>query len=124
MDILKTIGAEYLIEIFGDKNINLITNDLISNAQDKANNDFSEYIKSNPSEDSIKHAGLHYFLAIYLLIKLENNDSKINKEYLKNLVSEKNNILDFRNTLSNFDFYLGSCGIEAQNLALNNNENI
>lgn len=120
MDLLKKIKAGYLLEIFGDKNINLITDDLISYAQNKVNNDFSEYIKSNPSEDGIKYAGLHYFLAIYLQIKSENSDDKINKEYLKNLVSEKNNILDFRNTLSNFDFYLGSCGIEAQNLALNN----
>ena len=41
------------------------------------------------------------------------------KEKLKELVVEKNNIKDLFHTLDNFDFYLGSCGIEAQNLAIN-----
>lgn len=50
MDILKTINTEYLVEIFGDNTANLITNELILDAQNKVNDNFNEYIKSNLSE--------------------------------------------------------------------------
>ncbi len=118
MDILKKIKAEYLSEIYKNHINDLINDNLISFAQKIVDDNFKEYIKDNSLETDIKRAGLHYFVAIYLLIKSENIDNKINKEYLKTLVSEKNNILDFRKILPNYDFYLGSCGIEAQNLVL------
>lgn len=57
MNILQTIKAEYLIEIFGDKIVNLINNDLISHAQDKINNDFSEYINGNLLLTPISYLG-------------------------------------------------------------------
>jgi len=123
MDILKTINAEYLFEIFGDNIGNLVTKELVSYALDKVNDNFNEYIKSNPSKEIIKQAGLHYFIAVYLLNKLENK-SNINKDDIKKLVSEKNKVEDLSKSLLNFDFYIGSCGIEAQNLALNKNEDL
>lgn len=123
MDILKTINAEYLIEIYGDNINNLVTEGLISCAKDKIDNDFKEYIKTSPLEESIKQTGLHYFIAVYILIK-SGNINNLNKDILKKLVLEKNKVEDLSKSLLNFDFYLGSCGIEAQNLALNKNENL
>jgi len=119
MDILKTINAQYLIDIYKDSMSNLITKELILYAQNKVNNNFSEYIKSNPLEESIKLAGLQYFVAIYLLI-ISKDKVNTNKESLKKLVSEKNKVEDLSKSLLNFDFYLGSCGIDAQDLAIDN----
>lgn len=124
-NILKLIGADYLLDMYDFKGKNLesiITTGLLSIAQKNVDGNFNEYLKSHEKEEQVKQAGLHYFFAIYLMIifgKPKNMDESAGiKEKLKELVVEKNNIKDLLHTLDNFDFYIGACGIEAQNLAL------
>jgi hypothetical protein len=123
-NILKTIDAEYLLSIDEFKGMDLgslITPDIILIAKKDVDDNFTEYLKSHELENKIKQAGLHYFITIYLLmIQVETNKIPASagmKEKFKELVSENNGIQDLRKTLPNFDFYLGACGIEAQNLA-------
>lgn len=130
-NILKSIEAEYLLDMydFKDKNVELIiTPDLLNIAQKDVKGNFDEYLKSHNQEEQIKQAGLHYFFATYLM-NILGKPKNINepagvKEKLKELIVERNNIKDLFHTLDNFDFYIGACGIEAQNLALRKNANI
>jgi hypothetical protein len=124
-NILKSIEAEYLLDMydFKDKNVELIiTPDLLNIAQKDVKGNFDEYLKSYNQEEQIKQAGLHYFFATYLMTILGKpkniNEPAGVKEKLKELIVERNNIKDLFHTLDNFDFYIGACGIEAQNLAL------
>lgn len=123
-NILKSIGADYLLDMYDFKGKSLesiITPDLLSFAQKDVKGNFDEYLKSHTQEKQIKQAGLHYFFAVYLMIifgvpKNINEPAGV-KEKLKELIVEKNNIKDLFHTLNNFDFYIGACGIEAQDLA-------
>lgn len=117
---------DYLFKIYDlnrKKVDSIIILDLFNKAKKIVDGNFNEYIKSHSQEKQIKQAGLHYFFAIYLMIvfgkpkNIKDNDSV--KTSLKKIVSENNNIEDLYQSLLNFDFYLGSCGIEAQNLAIN-----
>jgi len=126
-NILKSIGADYLLEMYDFKEIaleSIITLDLLNIAKKDVGDNFNEYLKSHDQEEQIKQAGLHYFFAIYLMIILGRpkniNEPAGVKEKLKELIIKKNNIKDLFHTLDNFDFYIGACGIEAQNLALKN----
>jgi len=100
----------------------IITPDLLNIAQKDVKGNFDEYLKSHDQEEQIKQAGLHYFFALYLMIifgRPKNMDEPAGvKEKLKEFIVEKNNIKELFHTLDNFDFYIGACGIEAQNLAL------
>lgn len=123
-NILKSIGADYLLEMYDFKEKSLesiITPDLHNIAKKDVDDNFNEYLKSHDKEEQIKQAGLHYFFAIYLMIILgtpKNVDEPAGiKEKLKEFVVEKNGIKDLLHNLDNFDFYIGACGIEAQNLA-------
>lgn len=100
----------------------LINEDIFKLSEETSEKDFKEYIKESKQEDIIKKAGVEYFIAIYLLIKSDSRDIHAGfKSKLKEIVIKNNNI---DNEIQNLDFYLGSCGIEAQNLALNKNANI
>ncbi len=126
-NILKSIEAEYLLDMYDFKGKSLesiITPDLLSFAQKDVRGNFDEYLKSHTQEEQIKQAGLHYFFAVYLMIIFErpkNMDEQTGvKEKLKEFIVEKNDIKELFHTLDNFDFYIGACGIEAQNLAIKN----
>lgn len=96
----------------------LINEDILMLAEDISDKDFKEYIKESSQKENIRKAGVEYFIAVYLLVKSDNRDIHAGfKSKLKEIII-KNNGID--NEIQNLDFYLGSCGIEAQNLALKN----
>jgi Leucine-rich repeat (LRR) protein len=116
---------DYLLKIYDLSRVkinSIIVLNLFNKAKTIVDDNFCEYLKNHAQERQIKQAGLHYFFAIYLMILFglpKDLEPAGVKEKLKELVVEKNNIKDLFHTLDNFDFYLGSCGIEAQNLAIN-----
>jgi len=94
----------------------LINENIFKLAEGTSEKDFGEYIKKSDQEDRIKKAGTEYFISIYLLIKSDSGDIHAGfKSKLKEVVIKNNGI---GSEIRNLDFYLGSCGIEAQNLAL------
>lgn len=118
---------DYLFKLYDlnrKKIDSIIILDLFNKAKQLVSNNFDEYIKSHSQEKQIKQAGLHYFFVIYLMImfgkSININDNNSVKNTLKKMVSQNNEIDDLFQSLLNFDFYLGSCGIEAQNLAIKN----
>lgn len=122
-NILKSIGADYLLEMYDFKGIELesiITPDLLSIAQKDIKGNFNEYLKSHELEKQIKQVSLHYFFAIYLMtiFGVPNNiDGPFVKSKLREFITEKNKISYLHKNLPNFDFHLGSCGMEAEKLA-------
>lgn len=115
---------EYIMKIEEFKGIDfdsLINENISKLAEDTSDKDFKEYIKKSNQEDNIKKAGVEYFIAAYLLVKSDSRDIHAGfKSKLKEIVIKNNNI---DKETQNLDFYLGSCGIEAQNLALKNKLN-
>lgn len=114
----------YILDLEEFKKIDvdsILKEEIIKTANEIANKEFGAYIKSNNDEGFIKKAGFDYFIAIYLLIKSKPNVEAGFKTKLRDIII---NNYQIDNTIQNLDFYLGSCGIEAQNLAINNNANI
>jgi hypothetical protein len=108
----------YILDIEEFKGLNMediITEEIINKSKESADKEFSEYIKLNKDELLVKKAGSDYFIAIYLLIK--SNKTSIQsgfKTKLRNIIIDNYGI---DNKIQNLDFYLGSCGITAQELA-------
>lgn len=108
----------YILDIEEFKGLNIediITEEIIKRSKESADKEFNEYIKSNKDELLIKKAGSDYFIAVYLLIK--SNKSSIQpgfKTKLRDIIIDKYGI---NNKIQNLDFYIGSCGITAQELA-------
>lgn len=126
-NILKLINADYILQMNEFKGINIdsiITPDLLSTIQKIVDDNFNEYIKSSNSEKQIKKTGTDYFIIIYLMtifnILNEINEPAGYKARLKEFITKNNNIGDLLYILPNLDFYIGSCGIEAQKLAASN----
>lgn len=121
-NILKIIGVDYILGMFDLKGADpesIITRDLIKRAENIVDDNFNEYLKSNDEEELIKKTGLHYFIAIYLMGKFgapNNINGGSIKSKLREFITEKNDISHLHKSLQNFDFYLGSCGIEAEKI--------
>jgi hypothetical protein len=112
---------EYILKLEEFKGLDfdsLISEDILKLAEETTEKDFNEYIKESDQENLIKNAGIEYFIAIYLLIKYAQRDIHAGfKSKLKEMVIENNKI---DKNIQNLDFYLGSCGIVAQDLVIIN----
>jgi len=126
-DILESVHASYILQFdeFNLKDlepiVHSITPETITLATKVADKNFKGYIVTHPKEDLVRLACLQYFLAIYILVSY--NTSKVGdhrpgtKVRLRKLIAEHNGLGDDPK-FSHLDFCMGSCGIEAQHLAL------
>ena len=108
----------YILEIEEFKGLEtepIITEEIIKISKESADREFDEYIKSNKDELLIKKAGYDYFIAVYLLIK--SNKTSIQPSFKTKLRGVIIDNYGIDNKIQNLDFYLGSCGIIAQELA-------
>ena len=121
-NVLESIDGGYILQLaeFSDEKTKLrsegISPELLKHAQMIVDKDFKEIIISHPKEKQIKLACLQYFFAIYLLNQINVKNKVGYKANLKKLVTQHNQVKDLLDDLQNFDFYIGGCGMEAQNL--------
>jgi len=121
-NILKTISVEYIFGLEGfnnentKKRISKVSPELLYSAQEIVDRNFKDILVSHPKERQIKLACLQYFFAIYLVDQISVINKVGYKARLKRFVTQHNQIEDLLDSLQNFDFCIGSCGIEAQNL--------
>ena len=122
---LESSGASYILTFDEFKSVDLsraavlLTPDVLQRARQVADDNVEEIFKGHPKENRIKLICLHYFLTVYLLVASGVTDKSSGvKPRLRKLVAEHNGEGDLLQSLQNFDFCMGSCGIEAQNLAL------
>ncbi len=126
-DILKSIGGDYILQFdeFNLKDLepilNLITPETITLANKVVDKNFKGYIETHPQENLVRLTCLQYFLAIYILVSYDTSkvgDYSVGKNVkLRKLIAEHNG-LGGDPKLAHLDFCMGSCGIEAQHLAL------
>jgi hypothetical protein len=125
-NVLDTIGVDYILQFdeFNLKDLqptlDLITSEVVLLAEKVVDNNFKAYITTHPKESLIRLVCLQYFIAIYILVsyntKKVGDASPGKKVKLRKLIAEHNGLDD--PILSHLDFCIGSCGIEAQNLAI------
>lgn len=94
----------------------LVSEDILRIAEETSKKNINEYLKDTGNKDAIEKLGIEYFIVIYALLKSGKKDIPSGfKSKLREIIIENNGI---DSKTQNLDFYLGSCGIIAQNLAL------